>query len=163
MPRKIGAAWWRSERRSKYALVPGKARCKKLGKALLVALIAGLILWLLWMIWLQRYLVFTREGVSLDFDRSTKLLEDREPTPLQPEETRNIQLIYDHDTDLEQQQGLTAILGWYADTEMLLDGVAPVAQALAPGGAGQCRYAGCQKQIRQLLLLHQPQRRRHLR
>lgn len=111
-----------------------KLRCKKLGKALLVALIAGLILWLLWMIWLQRYLVFTREGVSLDFDRSTKLLEDREPTPLQPEETRNIQLIYDHDTDLEQQQGLTAILGWYADTEMLLDGVAPVAQALAQAG-----------------------------
>lgn len=111
-----------------------KLRCKKLGRALLLVLAAALIFWLVWMIWLQRYLIFTREGVSFDFDRSTKLLENQELEPLPSEETISVHLIYDHDTDLEQQQGMTAIFGWYADTNMLLDGVAPVAQALAQVG-----------------------------
>ena len=33
--------------------------------------IISLFLWGCWMIWIQRYVVYTRDGVKIDMDRST--------------------------------------------------------------------------------------------
>ena len=61
-----------------------------LRRALIVAMwlaIIGLLLWACWMVWIQRYVVYTRDGVKIDMNRSTTDIvgeEARPPAPRDP-------------------------------------------------------------------------------
>ena len=54
-----------------------KTRLRKILIGLLVLALVLLVVWICWMVWLQRYIVFTRDGVVFAFDRSTLLLEEK--------------------------------------------------------------------------------------
>ena len=61
---------------------------RMLRRALIVGLwlvIIGLLLWACWMVWIQRYVVYTRDGVKIDMDRSTTNIVGEEARPLPPE------------------------------------------------------------------------------
>lgn len=47
-----------------------RRRLKRLGTAALFLLLAGVLTWLCWVIWLERYIVYTRDGATIDFSLS---------------------------------------------------------------------------------------------
>ena len=51
-----------------------RRRWKNFFVALLALVVLLVMIWLLWMLWLDRYVVYTRDGVLLDFDRSSREL-----------------------------------------------------------------------------------------
>ena len=46
-----------------------KMRLRKVLQVLGILVLTGLVIWICWLVWLQRYVVYTREGVTFDFFR----------------------------------------------------------------------------------------------
>ena len=86
--------------------------------------------------WLQRYVVFTRDGVTFDFERSTLRLEGKESGPQETEATTAVEILFQ---DAPQEaQNLSPLYGVYVDTDLLQAGPeALIGQlnALEPGTA----------------------------
>lgn len=116
-----------------------KMRLKKLAIVLGVLFLIALLLWICWLIWLQRYVVFTRDGVVFDFNRPSTELENKQAPTAPPQETIEVNIrLGDGQATQEPTEGLQVLNGVYADTKLLLDGVEPVAEALStlePGTA----------------------------
>lgn len=113
----------------------GKTRLRKMLIGLLVAALVLLVVWICWMVWLQRYIVFTREGVVFAFDRSTLLLEDKAESQVTQPERITMDLEIAEETLPVQSQTLSGV---YADTELLtgqLEQVAADLAAVEPGTA----------------------------
>ena len=112
----------------------GKNRLKKILLVLGILTLVAALVWLCWMVWLQRYIVFSRDGVKLDFDRST--LEFEHMTATEPVERETMPLdIYINDgedaTLPVDETALRMISGVYVDTRMLLDGIDEVTEELS--------------------------------
>lgn len=114
----------------------------RLRKILTIVGIVALVLisiWVFWMVWLQRYIVFTRNGVVFDFDRSTLSLSQKAEGQVVPEETIpiDIQVLTQEEAEDQAQKGET-LSGFYADTDMLsnhFDSVKETLTALPEGTA----------------------------
>lgn len=113
-----------------------KMRLRKALRILGILCLIGLVLWICWLIWLQRYVVFTRDGVTFDFDRSTLHLEHKEPGPQETEATTAVEILFQ---DAPQEtQDLSPLNGVYVDTDLLQAGPDTLAgqlSALEPGMA----------------------------
>lgn len=98
-----------------------KVRLKKILLALGILALVLLVVWLCWMVWLQRYIVFTRDGVVFDFGRSTLDLADKDAATAPSRQTMelNIQILEGEEAQARQAQGAQPIQGVYADTELL--------------------------------------------
>lgn len=110
----------------------GKNRLKKLGifLGILAALVAVVLLCAF--IWLQRYIVYTRDGVKFDFDRNTLDMVNGSQGNDTQRETMSLD-IYINDGQEEDKEEVDTgkLVGVYADTAMLLDSVTEVQEALA--------------------------------
>lgn len=113
---------------------------RMLRRALIIALwlvIIGMLLWGCWMVWIQRYVVYTRDGVKIDLNRSTTDIAGEEA---QPPAARDPVSIYF--TPKEEITGTGAklyqILGYYVSTDALLYDISAVSSQidlLTPGSA----------------------------
>lgn len=116
-----------------------KMRMKRLAIFLGILGLILLLLWICWMIWLQRYVVYTRDGVVIDFGRSSLALENKEAETSPQQETIHVDIqLGDGQATQNRQEGLQVINGVYVNTAMLLEGVDGVREALAelePGTA----------------------------
>lgn len=113
-----------------------KMRLRKALRILGVLSLTCLVLWICWLVWLQRYVVFTRDGVTFDFERSTLRLEGKESGPQETEATTAVEILFQ---DAPQEaQNLSPLYGVYVDTDLLQAGPeALIGQlnALEPGTA----------------------------
>ena len=113
-----------------------KMRLRKALRTLGVLSLTCLVLWICWLVWLQRYVVFTRDGVTFDFERSTLRLEGKESGPQETEATTAVEILFQ---DAPQEtQDLSTLYGVYVDTDLLQAGPeALIGQlnALEPGTA----------------------------
>lgn len=109
-----------------------KRRLKKWGIVLGVLLLCLTAIWACWMIWLQRFLVFTRDGVKVSFDRSTLELEEKPHGSGSQRETVGVDIVINDGENAVPpvSREMEKISGVYVDTTMLLDGVQSVAQEL---------------------------------
>ncbi len=100
---------------------------------LIIVLVVSLLL-LCWLLWLNRYVLYTRDGVRLDFDMSLDFPEGQKPQA--PESGPNVDIFYEEEnkptapesTELRQFSGL------YISAQMLredLAGVMAQVQALS--------------------------------
>ena len=100
---------------------------------LLVLLAAA---WIIWMVWLHRYVVYSRDGVFLDFSHSSVELSGEVAKP-PVEET--VSIYYNEGSDkVEATPQLTQLVGVIADTDALmtdLDAVRTQIEALPAGAA----------------------------
>lgn len=115
-----------------------KTRLRKIFTALGILALAALAVWLCWLLWLQRYVVFTREGVIFDFGRSTLELEDKETSPAVTKETLPVEIVYQDPSEAQPAQSLQRLEGVYVDTDRLsggVDGVLAELEDLEPGTA----------------------------
>lgn len=92
--------------------IPYRTRraCKRIFSVLLSLTLVAVFILLCWLLWLDRFLVYTHEGVKLDFSQSNKLMsgllqEDTQPQPTVP--------IHFGDGDEMQQGALTQLNGFY--------------------------------------------------
>ena len=97
----------------------------------------GLLLWGCWMVWIQRYVVYTRDGVKIDMDRSTVDIVGEVATPPAPRDPVSIYFTpKDEITDMGHK--LYQILGYYVPTDALLYDITAVSSQLdllTPGSA----------------------------
>lgn len=105
--------------------------------ALLWLVVIGLLVWGCWMVWIQRYVVYTRDGVKIDPNRSTVDITGEVAKPPAP---RDPVSIYFTPKDEITGQGakLYQILGYYVPTDALLHDITAVSEQidlLTPGSA----------------------------
>ena len=69
----------------------------RLGIVLMIFLLVGVIAWLCWVVWLERYVVYTADGASLDFEHSAQDIIGEVATP--PVAQQNISIYYNEGSD----------------------------------------------------------------
>lgn len=90
----------------------------RLGIVLMIFLLVGVIAWLCWVVWLERYVVYTADGASLDFEHSAQDIVGEVATP--PVAQQNISIYYNEGSDaLDTGSELTQINGYYISSNML--------------------------------------------
>ena len=50
-----------------------RRRLQRLGSLGLFLLVLGIIAWLCWVVWVERYIIYTDEGATLDFDLNPQI------------------------------------------------------------------------------------------
>ncbi len=114
-----------------------KSRLKKLGVFLGVSVLIAAVCLLCWMVWLQRYVVYTREGVRFDFGRSTLGLSGEPALQKEKVPAETVAIDYVDGTEENGEPTETEkFSGYYATTQMLLDDVAGVRSAIEALPAG---------------------------
>ena len=97
---------------------------RSLHRILTVLLIVGMALALFsfcWNIWVARYVVYTRDGATLDFTRGP--LTDNAVIAKQPKADENVSIYYNEGSDaVELTQGLSTVNGYYIDYDVLKQG-----------------------------------------
>lgn len=114
-----------------------KMRLRKVLTVLGILALAALLLWICWLVWLQRFIVYTRDGVVIHFGRSTTALADKEPGQPQTEQTLALDISL-ADSQEPAATGLQPLTGFYADGDLLsqdLDALQAELEALEPGTA----------------------------
>ena len=90
----------------------------RLGIVLMIFLLVGVIAWLCWVVWLERYVVYTADGASLDFEHSAQDIVGEVATP--PVAQQKISIYYNEGSDaLDTGNELTQINGYYISSNML--------------------------------------------
>ena len=90
----------------------------RLGLVLMIFLLVGVIAWLCWVVWLERYVVYTANGASLDFEHSSQDIIGEVATP--PVAQQKISIYYNEGSDaLDTGNELTQINGYYISSNML--------------------------------------------
>lgn len=108
-------------------IIPYRARSffKRLGKSLLVFAVIAAILLVVGFIWLDRYVVYTKEGIKLDFSQSSRNLTGQKVE--KPVIDNPISIYYHEGNDSPYaQKELEKITGYYITTQDLeqdFDGV----------------------------------------
>lgn len=84
----------------------------------LLFLLAAVLIWMVWIIWLDRFVVYSRDGATFQFDQSAEHLSGEVVTP--PSDGPSVSIFYD---DGKQSTAvsteLTQLNGYYIDEEML--------------------------------------------
>lgn len=114
-----------------------KSRLKKAGIALGIVLLVAAVIWVCWMVWIQRFVIYTRDGIYLDFGRSASSLSGT-PAKWQSEQQETMPLEYLTQEEASPELGGPAerFVGYAITTSMLLDDMDDVmkqAANLAPG------------------------------
>lgn len=105
-----------------------RRRLHRLGVTLGYLLLAVLIIGICWVIWLERFVVYTGDGVRFDFDRESPAGVAEVAKP--PEE-ETIAIHYNEgEEQINLSTELTQLRGYYATTEVLSRGVEGVADLI---------------------------------
>lgn len=94
----------------------------RLGIVLLILLLVALVIWLCWVVWLERYVVYSREGATLDVNLSDEGLSGEVAVPPTDGETVPI-YINEGSNTINISTELTQMTGYYADAETLAAGI----------------------------------------
>ena len=89
-----------------------------LGIAALVLVIVLIVAWLIWMLWLDRYVIYTQDGVILDFEQSATIAPGQVAVP--PQDDMTVSIYYNEgDNTINISTELTQVYGYYIDVNML--------------------------------------------
>ena len=99
--------------------IPYRTRRKlhRLGIVLTVLLLIGTIAWLCWVVWLQRYVVYTDGGATLNFERSANDVVGEVARP--PVAEANVRIFFNEGADaIDASNDLTQLNGYYITSDM---------------------------------------------
>ena len=89
----------------------------RIGIVLLILLLVFIVTWLCWVIWLQRYVVYTDKGATLDFNSSSYDVTGKEA--VEPVAEANISIFYNEGADaIDTSNELTQLNGYYITSDM---------------------------------------------
>lgn len=91
---------------------------QRVGVVLLLLLLVGVIAWFCWVIWLERYVVYTREGATLNFELPAQDISGEVAIP--PAADSNVSIYYNEGADaVETSKELKQLNGYYIDYDAL--------------------------------------------
>lgn len=97
----------------------------RLALVLAVVLVVSALVWLCWVIWLQRYVVYSDEGVWLDFEHSSYGMVGQEAKP--PVAEQKVSIFFNEGADaIDTVNELTQLEGYYITSEMFKEDMATV-------------------------------------
>lgn len=100
-----------------------RRRLRRLGTFLLAVLIFGILVTICWTTWVQRYIIYTRDGVVLNFDQDYHIQEGIVAVP--PGDEDSISIYFNEgDNALELSTELTQLKGYYISTSVLASDIA---------------------------------------
>ena len=102
-------------------MIPYRIRnaLRKAGVAILVIALLVTAVALCWLLWLNRYVIYTRDGIVLDFGMSLDFPQGNPVTPPEPGENVDIYFNEGENTLLPDNAALSQLGGVYVTTEML--------------------------------------------
>lgn len=107
----------------------------RVGVVLAALLLVGVVAWLCWVVWLERYVVYSADGATLDFEQSSQEISGEVAVP--PVAEQNISIYYNEGSDaLNTSNELTQINGYYISSNMLqtdINGVLDKLERLSAG------------------------------
>lgn len=107
----------------------------RVGAVLLVLVLIFVIAWLCWVMWLQRYVVYTDDGASIDFSLSAN--EVTGEVAVKPKAAENISIYYNEGDDaINTSSELSQLSGYYIDSAMFQQDMAGVEQRIEKLPAG---------------------------
>ncbi len=102
--------------------IPYRTRRKlnRIAIAASVVVLVGSVVWLCWVVWIQRYVVYTDDGATLNFDRSANDVVGEVAHP--PVVDANVRIFFNEGADaINTSNDLTAISGYYISADMFQD------------------------------------------
>lgn len=95
-----------------------RRKLKTAGTIAAILVLVFSVTWLCWVIWLQRYVVYTDDGATLDFNRSAN--EVIGEVPKAPVASLDVPIYYNEGANaINTEQDLTKLSGYYITNEML--------------------------------------------
>lgn len=89
----------------------------RLGVALTFLLLVTVVFWLCWIVWLQRYVVYTDNGATLDFSHSSYEITGEVAKP--PVAQANVSIFYNEGADsIDTSREMSRINGYYITSDM---------------------------------------------
>lgn len=102
-----------------------KRALNRLGTIALILLLLFFVAWLCWVVWIQRYVVYTSNGATIDFSLSANDLQGEEATP--PQAEANVSIFYNEGADaIDTTHEMTQLNGYYVTNDMYKDDIANV-------------------------------------
>lgn len=111
-----------------------KRRWQRVGIFALILALAAILVWFCWVIWLERYVTYSSDGASLNFNPADPGA-GQVAKPPSAEETIPIYINEGSDT-INTSTALTPITGYYIDTDTLIDDLSGARDAVATLPAG---------------------------
>lgn len=102
--------------------IPYRTRLKlqRTGTVVLFVLTVLILVWFCWIVWLERYVVYTREGATIDFTLSSQQLTGIEAKP--QKSSTNISIYYNEgEYAISTSTDLTQLNGYYVTISDLVD------------------------------------------
>ena len=89
----------------------------RVGTLLAALLLIFIVTWLCWVVWLQRYVIYTDDGATLNFELSSYELSGKEA--VEPKAQQNISIFYNEGADaIDTTNEMTQMNGYYITSEM---------------------------------------------
>lgn len=89
-----------------------------LGIVLLVLVLVSTVVWMVWLLWLDRYVVYSRDGASINFNASVENLSGEVAVP--PQEQETVAIYYNDGANaVSTSTELTQVYGYYLDSAIL--------------------------------------------
>ena len=90
----------------------------RLGTVALVLLLIFIVTWLCWVVWLQRYVVYTDDGATVNFSLSANEITGE--VAVEPKAEANITIYYNEGANaINVSNDMTQLNGYYIDSTML--------------------------------------------
>lgn len=107
-----------------------RRRLQRIGIASLIVILVIVLVWLCWVIWIGRYVVYSREGASINMDVPLQLSGGQIARP--PAEDETIPIYINEGSDaINTSTELTQINGYYIDTDTLQNEMSTVLDVIA--------------------------------
>ena len=114
-----------------------RRRLQRLGTALLILLMAAIIGWFCWVIWVERYIVYTRDGATIDFSLSPEIPAGEVAVP--PRNENPPEIHYNEGADaINTSTEMTQLYGYYITGDMLADDMAEIQERINLLPSGSC-------------------------
>lgn len=112
-----------------------RRRLQRAGIIALVVLLVSILVWFCWVIWLERYVVYTRDGATLNFDLSDDVGTGQLAAPPSAGETVPI-YVNEGSNAINTSTELTQFSGYYIDADTLQNDLSGVRDTIATLPAG---------------------------
>lgn len=107
-----------------------KRRLQRIGLVSLVLILVLILVWFCWVIWLERYVVYSDDGATLNFNVSNRPGTGQIANPPSADETVPI-YVNEGSNTVNLKKEMTQISGYYVDTDMLQNDINTVRNTIA--------------------------------
>ena len=112
-----------------------KRRLQRAGLITAIVIMVMILIWFCWVVWAERYVVYSREGATINTDLPERMVGGQVAAPPSLDETISIYINEGSDA-ISTTAELTKISGYYVDQDLLIENIQGVKDMVATLPAG---------------------------